>query len=100
LFGSLLGTLSQAPSTAAQQRRADIERKQQAKLKSQEAEYDEGRRKKLEDLATARRKEQRVYERSAVCRNPLSIHDDALVADSPDIRWNYDTPICSQWRIL
>jgi hypothetical protein len=62
-----LGTLSQTSSTAAQQRRADIERKQQAKLKSQDAEYDEGRRRKLEDLAAARRKEQRVYERSAVC---------------------------------
>ncbi|KMU85858.1 hypothetical protein CIHG_03387 [Coccidioides immitis H538.4] len=36
LFGALLGTLSQSSLTATQKRRADIERKQQAKLKQQD----------------------------------------------------------------
>ncbi|KAJ5488630.1 hypothetical protein N7539_003520 [Penicillium diatomitis] len=40
LFGGLLGTLSQSSSTAAQRRRADIEKRQQEKLKSQADEYD------------------------------------------------------------
>lgn len=49
LFGALLGTLSQSSSSTAQKRRTDIERKQQAKLKSQADEFDEkkkNRRKK------------------------------------------------------
>ncbi|ODH21615.1 hypothetical protein ACO22_05636 [Paracoccidioides brasiliensis] len=66
LFGALLGTLSQSSSTAAQKRRADIEQKQLAKLRMQEAEYTELKRKKQEDLLAVRRKEQRIYERQSM----------------------------------
>ncbi|KGQ01047.1 hypothetical protein PAAG_12240 [Paracoccidioides lutzii Pb01] len=66
LFGALLGTLSQSSSTAAQKRRADIEQKQLAKLRMQEAEYTELTRKKQEDLLAVRRKEQRIYERQSM----------------------------------
>lgn len=66
LFGALLGTLSQTPSAAAQRRRADIERKQQDKLKLQEEEYGELKKKKREEREAIRRKEQRYYEEESV----------------------------------
>ncbi|PGH15455.1 hypothetical protein AJ79_02432 [Helicocarpus griseus UAMH5409] len=66
LFGSLLGTLSQSSSTVAQKRRADIEKKQQAKLRIQDEEYNELSRKKREDILEERRKAQRVYDKQAM----------------------------------
>ncbi|KAL2851599.1 pinin/SDK/memA/ protein conserved region-domain-containing protein [Aspergillus pseudoustus] len=63
LFGSLLGTLSQSSNSAAQRRRADIERKQQDKLKLQDEEYGELKKKRLEERLVVRRKEQRLYEK-------------------------------------
>lgn len=66
LFGGLLGTLSQSSTTTAQRRRADIEKKQQAKLKDQDAEYDGNKKRGYEDLMAARRKEQKIYDRHAV----------------------------------
>ncbi|OJD23952.1 hypothetical protein ACJ73_04692 [Blastomyces percursus] len=62
LFGALLGTLSQSSSTAAQKRRADIEKKQQAKLRMQAEVYNELTRKKQEDLLAMRKKQQRTYD--------------------------------------
>ncbi|KAJ5714753.1 uncharacterized protein N7483_011934 [Penicillium malachiteum] len=66
LFGALLGTLSQSSSSAAQKRRADIEKKQQDKLKSQADEYDGLKRKKKERRDFIRRKETPFYEREAM----------------------------------
>lgn len=66
LFGGLLGTLSQSSTSAAQKRRADIEKRQQDKLKSQDSEYD-GLKKRHKDRRDAiRRKEKPFYEREAV----------------------------------
>ncbi|KAF9892434.1 hypothetical protein FE257_001542 [Aspergillus nanangensis] len=61
LFGGLLGTLSQSSSSAAQKRRADIERRQQDKLKLQDEEYGELKKKRREDRLAVRMKEQRIY---------------------------------------
>lgn len=66
LFGAVLGTLSQNSTSATQRRRADIEKKQQDKLKSQDVEYNEGQRRRQEELIAARRKEQSVYDRQSV----------------------------------
>jgi hypothetical protein len=66
LFGALLGTLSQSLSPAAQKRRADIERKQQNKLKLQDEEYGEKKRKRKEDLITQRSAQQEYFEKQAV----------------------------------
>jgi len=66
LFGALLGTLSQSLSPAAQKRRADIERKQQNKLKLQDEEYGEKKRKRKEDLITQRNAQQEDFERQAL----------------------------------
>ncbi len=66
LFGSLLGTLSQSSNSAAQRRRADIERKQQDKLKIQDEEYGELKKKRREDRLALRKKEQKLYEKEMV----------------------------------
>ncbi|KAJ5770216.1 uncharacterized protein N7511_002267 [Penicillium nucicola] len=66
LFGGLLGTLSQSSSSAASKRRADIERKQQDKLKSQDLQYDELKKQRKEQREALRRKETPLYEREAM----------------------------------
>ena len=66
LFGALLGTLSQSSSSAAQKRRVDIEKKQQAKLKLQAEEYDEKNKQKLDALLEVRRREQIKYSKQSV----------------------------------
>ncbi|KAE8154736.1 pinin/SDK/memA/ protein conserved region-domain-containing protein [Aspergillus avenaceus] len=66
LFGALLGTLSQRSNPAAQKRRADIERRQQDKLKLQDEEYGELKKKKREERSVIRKKEQRLYEEEAM----------------------------------
>lgn len=66
LFGALLGTLSQNSATTAQKRRADIEKKQQAKLKLQAEEYDEKKKRELEKLMNLRRKEQKKWDEQSV----------------------------------
>ncbi|KAL2864462.1 pinin family protein [Aspergillus lucknowensis] len=63
LFGSLLGTLSQSSNSAAQRRRADIERKQQDKLKLQDEEYGELKKKRREERLVIWKKEQKLYEK-------------------------------------
>ena len=69
LFGALIGTLSQTStkSTAAQRRRADIEQKQQTKLKLQAEELDQERLKRLEAVMRVRRREQRKFDDQSVC---------------------------------
>jgi hypothetical protein len=66
LFGGLLGTLSQKPSNAAQRRRADIEKKQQDKLKTQDVEYGELKKRRKEQREEIRRREKPLYEREVV----------------------------------
>lgn len=66
LFGALLGTLSQSSTSAAQKRRADIERRQQDKLKLQDEEYGELKKKRREERIAIRKKEQRLYEEESV----------------------------------
>jgi len=66
LFGALLGTLSQSSSTAAQKRRADIEKKQQAKLKLQAEEFDQKQKERLDELMRVRRLEQKKFDEQSV----------------------------------
>jgi hypothetical protein len=66
MFGGLLGHLAQASPSTAQRRRADIEEKQQAKLKLQAEEREEEKRKRKEELLAVRKKKQRVYDKQAV----------------------------------
>ncbi len=66
LFGALLGTLSQNSPTTAQKRRADIERKQQTKLKQQAQEYDARKKEDLEKLLSVRRREQKKFDEQSV----------------------------------
>ncbi|KAI2789470.1 hypothetical protein POX_d04961 [Penicillium oxalicum] len=66
LFGGLLGTLSQSSTTAAQKRRADIEKRQQDKLKSQADEYDGLKKRRKERRDLIRKKETPFYEQEAM----------------------------------
>ncbi|RJE21764.1 pinin SDK memA [Aspergillus sclerotialis] len=66
LFGGLLGTLSQSSNSAAQKRRADIERRQQDKLKLQYEELDEQRKKRKDELVAIRWKEKRLFEEESM----------------------------------
>ncbi|KAI9886516.1 MAG: hypothetical protein M1823_001697 [Watsoniomyces obsoletus] len=66
LFGALLGTLSQNSPTTAQKRRADIERKQQSKLKQQADEYDAKQKEDLEKLLAVRKQEQKKFDEQSM----------------------------------
>jgi hypothetical protein len=66
LFGALLGTLSQSSSSTAQKRRADIEKRQQAKLKQQAEEVSQRQHQQLEELTTTRRQVQKKYDEQSV----------------------------------
>ena len=66
LFGGLLGTLSQGSNSTAQRRRADIERRQQDKLKLQDEEYDGLKKKRRDERVAIRKKEQRIYGEESV----------------------------------
>ncbi|KAI9833654.1 MAG: hypothetical protein M1826_006745 [Phylliscum demangeonii] len=66
MFGALLGTLSQNSATTVQKRRADIERKQQSKLKLQAEEYDTKKKKELEQRRLVRKREQKKYDEQSM----------------------------------
>ncbi|KAF1812510.1 hypothetical protein P152DRAFT_416653 [Eremomyces bilateralis CBS 781.70] len=66
LFGALLGTLSQNSASAAQRRRADIDKKQQAKLRQQAADFDQRRKERLGDILEARKREQGKFEEQSM----------------------------------
>lgn len=66
LFGAVLGALSQNPTTAAQKRRSEIEKKQLAQRKQ---ESEEGEQRKAERIAkrrVQRWKEQKRFEKQSV----------------------------------
>ncbi|KAL9085432.1 MAG: hypothetical protein Q9165_007582 [Trypethelium subeluteriae] len=71
LFGGLLSTLSQssqggAGAAARERRKAEIERKQAEKLKARDEEYDEEKKRKLEELTRVRRREQWIWDEQAM----------------------------------
>jgi hypothetical protein len=91
LFGGLLGTLSQSSNSAAQKRRADIEKRQQDKLKSQDNEYDGLKKRHKDRRDVIRRKEKPFYEREAV---GLPFHFEYPAgSDILFYRWRHDIRI-------
>ena len=84
LFGALLGTLSQSSSSTANKRRADIEKKQQAKLRLQTEEETEKKKAKLEELMAVRRREQKNYNMQSVRleRGLLAVVNADIVPDA------------------
>lgn len=67
LFGAILGTLSQPHNQGPGRKRADIERKQQARLRVQAEEEEEVKRRRLEQLTERRREEQKIVDEQSVC---------------------------------
>jgi hypothetical protein len=66
LFGGILGTLSKNKSSTPDTRRADIERKQMEKLRTQTEVVNAEREKELKVVTEVRRKQQRPYEQQVV----------------------------------
>jgi hypothetical protein len=71
MFGALLGALSQSGSSAAQKRRADIEKRQQAKLKQISDDATLREREQLEKLKQRRRTEQWKFDEQSVGGNRM-----------------------------
>lgn len=71
LFGALLGTLSQSSSSTSQKRRAEIDRKQQDKLKQQDQEYSELTEKRRDEILAERRRQQKLFDEQSVCKIAL-----------------------------
>jgi hypothetical protein len=91
LFGSLLGTLSQSSTSAAQRRRADIERKQQDKLKLQDEEYGELKKKRREERLAVRKKEQKLHEKEMVSAPSDSACATQCASEVDMFRWTLGT---------
>lgn len=73
LFGSLVSTLSRAPSSGSQhQKRLEIERRQHEKAQQRRAEDEKRRTERLEKLKRTRQIEQIKLEEQAVCRRAVS----------------------------
>ncbi|CRG84191.1 hypothetical protein PISL3812_01509 [Talaromyces islandicus] len=90
LFGGLLGTLSQSSSNTAQKRRADIEQRQQAKLRMQDERHVEARLKKKGDLIAERRSQQKELERHAMTakhKNLLQTANFLRTKTQPILLW-------------
>ena len=68
LFGAVLGALSQNPTTAGQKRRSEIEKRQQAQRKQEDEESEQRKAERLARRKVQRWKEQKRFERQAVCR--------------------------------
>ncbi|KAF2806182.1 pinin/SDK/memA domain-containing protein [Mytilinidion resinicola] len=66
LLGAMLGALSQNSSSTSQRRRADIEKKQAAKLKLQEQEFDQRKQERLDRLVAMRKKEQKRFDEESM----------------------------------
>ncbi|KAF3483335.1 pinin/SDK/memA domain-containing protein [Arthroderma uncinatum] len=88
LFGALLGTLSQSPSSPAQRQRSEIDRKQQEKLKLQDKEHNELTKKKYEDLMAARRKDQILYNEQS-----MKLHHSNMLAMAHSLRTKAEPPL-------
>ncbi|KAM5446480.1 hypothetical protein MaudCBS49596_006592 [Microsporum audouinii] len=88
LFGALLGTLSQSSSSPAQRKRSEIDKKQQAKLKLQDKEYNELTKKKYEDIMAARRKDQILYDDQS-----LEIRHSNMLAMAHFLRTKAEPPL-------
>ncbi|KAF9691585.1 hypothetical protein EKO04_010393 [Ascochyta lentis] len=66
LFGAVLGALSQAPTTAGQKRRSEIEKRQQAQRRREDEEGEQRKAERLARRRVQRGKEQKHFERQAM----------------------------------
>lgn len=71
LFGAVLGALSQAPATAGQKRRSEIEKRQAAQRRQEDEESEQRKAERLARRRVQRGKETRRFERMAVCWDEL-----------------------------
>ena len=67
LFGAVLGALSQNPTTAAQKRRSEIEKRQMDRRKLEDEESEQRKAERIARRRVQRLKEQKRFENEAVC---------------------------------
>jgi hypothetical protein len=67
LFGAVLGALSQAPTTAAQKRRSEIEKRQLEQRKQESEENEQRKAERAARRKVQRLKEQKWFEEQSVC---------------------------------
>ncbi len=67
LFGGLLNTLNQGPSSSQQKRRQEIEKRQKERMQKQATEDGQRRAERLAQLRTVRIREQIVLDEEVVC---------------------------------
>lgn len=67
LFGGLLNTLNQGPSSSQQKRRQEIEKRQKERMEKQATEDGQRRAERLAQLRTVRIREQIVLDEEVVC---------------------------------
>ncbi|KAF2100485.1 hypothetical protein NA57DRAFT_54569 [Rhizodiscina lignyota] len=66
MFGNFLGAISQKSETVSQRKRADVEKRAQAKLRQQSEEDEAARQQKLEEIQKKRKEQQVVWEEKSV----------------------------------
>lgn len=66
LFGGLLNTLNQGPSSSQQKRRQEIEKRLQERMQKQDAEDGQRRAERLAELRTVRIREQIIFDEEVV----------------------------------
>lgn len=81
LFGSLVSTLSRTASGSQQQRRLEIERRQQEKAQQRRAEDELRRAARLDQLRRTRQIERIKLEEKAVCGRVGNLHCSPYAAD-------------------
>lgn len=91
LFGGLLSTLNQGPSTAQQKRRLEIEKRQQERMQKQEAENDQRRTERLAQLRATRIREQIIFDEEVVRTSSVVSKSTTLLMwfPGPDAKQTY-----------
>jgi hypothetical protein len=81
LFGGLLNTLSQSASNAQQNKRLEIEKRQQEKARLQKAEDESRRAERLQKLKEVRMREQVKFDEQSVSIGTFILNETKLIFD-------------------
>ncbi|CAI4211516.1 unnamed protein product [Parascedosporium putredinis] len=103
LFGGLLGTLNQKSSTAQQQKRLEVEKKQQERLKQQRVAALEALAEKRRAVSERREREGMGWEETVLRKKHAALRQQAGVLCTraqPPIQWRPWKYSGSQWDII
>jgi hypothetical protein len=95
LFGAVLGALSQNPATTAQERRTEIEKRQQAQRKHEDQESAQRKAERAAKRKEQRWKEQKYFEKESV---HIAIYRIRATKKLTVYRCGSDMTTCSTWH--